>query len=102
MGYGNPDLDEISTHDLVNELMRRVNCAEDAKCPYCDQPAESHTCRFVGKVDKHYGGDSGPISIRFPIEKKHKVYCSCDLRDRQWDPNTHKCLTCGLGYQEKK
>jgi hypothetical protein len=70
MGYGNPDLDEISTQDLVNELIRRENCVEEKECPYCGQPINAHTCKFVGKVDVHYGGHFGPINISFATEKK--------------------------------
>lgn len=27
-------------------------------------------------------------------------YCDCELRNRQWDPNTRRCRTCGLAYVE--
>lgn len=30
-----------------------------------------------------------------------KTYCDCELRNRQWDPDTGKCRTCGSEYQPR-
>ncbi len=50
--------------------------------------------------------DGGPCTLRdrhdgdcLPV-KKEKPACICDLRDRQWDPNTGKCHECGLIFKK--
>lgn len=49
MGYGNPDIEEIKTQDLLSELERRKTALEKGLCPYCDQPIEpldKHGCKI--------------------------------------------------------
>ncbi len=40
------ELDEYTDEELKKELERREICAKKAICHYCNQPLETHTCKY--------------------------------------------------------
>lgn len=55
MGYGNPDIEDISTEDLIKEIKRRQEEIRLMRCPYCHVPlsANVHTCKYA-KDQEHF------------------------------------------------
>jgi len=56
MGYP-LDLDEIPTVKLVAELARRNRAVANGLCAYCNQPIDTHTCRYEGKEADYHDSD---------------------------------------------
>ena len=74
--------------------------------------------RAYGQAHANYVADEGPeLSLALAeraLEQAARAWadagegpnlqqiltCRCELRDRQWDPNTGKCRACGLIFKK--
>ena len=52
------DLDEIPSHELIAELVRRRESYAKHICPYCKQSYSSHTCKFSGRGEGYRTQDN--------------------------------------------
>lgn len=43
------DLDEYSLAELEAEIARRKKLLSEGKCSYCEQPLETHSCKYCSR-----------------------------------------------------
>lgn len=49
MGYGNPDLEEITDEKLIGEIDRRARARQSGLCPYCHRDVVSPPCLYAAQ-----------------------------------------------------
>ena len=57
----------------------------------------------VDRVVYQFGADMERVAaFQKPIKPRYPNKCVCDLRNRQWNPNTGHCEFCGCKYVDRR
>ncbi len=99
MGYGNPDIDQLTTGQLWEEINRRFHNQTTNTCSYCGHNLSEHTCKYATDPEAYlamYGG--GHAAITPPPSPEHPTPLRlhwCDV-----DGWSKADCACSVGWRE--